>query len=130
MNRTAATIFAMIFLAFPIATPAAQPKVGASIEGGIFLYGEAVEIYWNYWIGFPVMTKSAAETHQARVTVVGEGKTAMFIGNLSINCENGKHFWQSAGRDSSTFLSNEKQADEIVPRPVVKNAIRLLCKRV
>lgn len=128
MNRTTTTIFTMALLASPFVSHATQPKVGASVEGGIFLYREVVEAYWNDWIGFPVMTKTAAETHQARVTVVGEGKTATFIGNLSINCENGKHFWESAG-SGSEFLSNEKQANEIVPRPVINNAIKLLCKR-
>ena len=127
MNPTVTTIFAMALFISSFVSHAAQPKVGASIEGGIFLYREVVEAYWNDWIGFPVMTKTVSETNQARVTVVGEGKTATFIGNLSINCKNGKHFWESAG-SGSEFLSNEKQADEIVPLPVINNAIKLLCK--
>lgn len=54
-------------------------------------------------------------------------KTAYFIGNLSINCENGKHFWESAG-SGSEFLASEEQADEIVPPSAIENAIKLFCK--
>lgn len=127
MNHIAKIFFALTLLASPFVSYAAQPRTGASVEGGIFLYREAVEAYWNDWIGFPIMTKSASETHQARATVVGEGKTATFIGNLSINCENGMHYWESAG-SGSEFLSNERQAEEIVPHTVIKNAIKLFCK--
>jgi hypothetical protein len=128
MTHATTTIFAIALLTSSFTSHAAQPKIGASVEGGKFLYREAVEVYWNDWIGFPIMTKTASETHQARVTVVGEGKTTTFIGNLSINCENGKHFWESAG-SGSEFLSNEKQADEIVPLSAIRNAVKLFCKR-
>ena len=127
MNRTA-TALAIAFLTASFPSHAAKPTVGASIEGGLFLYREPVEIFWNDWIGFPIMKTSAERTHQARMTVVGEGKTGEFIGNLSINCENGMHLWESAGKDLE-FFSNEEQADQIVPRMVISNAVRLLCKR-
>lgn len=108
---------------------AAQPKLGAPFDGGVFLYRESVEIYWNDWIAFPLMAKTDIPTSsQARATVTGEGKSATFIGNLSINCESGKHFWESAG-NGSEFLSNEEQAEKIVPQSVVRNAVKLFCKK-
>lgn len=123
-------ILAVLALSIPpISSYAAQPTLGASIDGGVFLHREPVEIYWNDWIAFPLMAKTGIPTSgQARVTVIGEGKTATFIGNLSINCESGKYYWESAG-SGSEFLTSEDQAEEIVPRGVVLNAAKLFCKK-
>lgn len=124
----ALAIFASTIIAASFVALAEQPKVGSSLEGGKYLFREAVEGYWNDWIGFPVMIKTASETGQSRVTIVGEGKTATFIGNLSINCENGKYYWESAG-SASEFLTSESQTHALVPRSVISNAIKLFCKK-
>ena len=113
----------------PFTTHAAAPKVGTNIEGGIFLHREPIEIYWTDWIGFPLMTKSAAATGQARLTVIGEGKAASFTGVLSINCTNGKYYWETATNGIENLPpSNERLINEVVPRQVIKNATRLLCR--
>lgn len=98
-----ATAVALLVSQFPVY--AKQPNIGDSVEGGFFLYREQVEMYRNDWMGFPLITTMTAATRQAQVTIVGEGKTADFIRNLSINCENGKHFWKSAGA-SDRFLAS------------------------
>ncbi len=128
MSRFRMVLVLLTLTAFPLISYAASPKVGSSVDGGIFLYREAVEGGWDDWIAFPLMVKSEIPTSgQARATIIGDGKTASFIGNLSINCENGKHFWESAG-SFSEFLTSEEQADEIVPPSVINNAIKLLCR--
>lgn len=108
---------------------AAQPKMGDSVNGGIFLYRESVEGYWNDWVAYPLLAKSKTPTRgQADVTILGEGKTAAFIGNLSINCESGKYYWKSAGSDSE-FLTHEEQANNIVPKQVIQKAVKIFCKK-
>lgn len=127
MKLLISTILSVCLVAISFAAHAEKPKVGASIEGGTFLYWEDVEVYWNKWIGFPTMTESAPGTDQARITIVGEGKSADFIGNLSLNCENNKFFWRSAG-SFDEFLLNEKAANDIVPKQVIDNALKQFCK--
>ncbi|MDO6681223.1 hypothetical protein Q4551_02890 [Oceanobacter sp. 5_MG-2023] len=78
-------------LTCPLTVSAAKPDIGSSFNGGDFLYREAVEMYWNDWVGFPVMAADSG-TSNRRITVVGEGKAVDFIGNLSINCENRQNF--------------------------------------
>ncbi|SDY33903.1 hypothetical protein SAMN05421644_15116 [Allochromatium warmingii] len=130
MNKTyQLTILAFIALSTSPATSYAEPKIGASINGGIFLYRDSIEMYWNDWLAFPLMNKADIPTSsQARATIIGEGKTAAFIGNISINCENGQHFWESAG-NGSEFLASEREAEEIVPVQAIKNSVKLFCKR-
>lgn len=129
MKNISALITTTVLLFSPFTVYAAAPKVGADIEGGIFLHREPIEIYWTDWIGFPLMTKSAAATGQARLTVIGEGKAASFIGNLSINCTNGKYYWETAANGIENLPpSNERLINEVVPRQVIKNATRLLCR--
>ncbi len=128
MSRIRTVLVFLTLTAFPLISYAVQPRVGSIVDGGIFLHREAVEGGWDDWIAFPLMAKSDIPTSgQARATIIGDGKTASFIGNLSINCENGKHFWESAG-SFSEFLTSEEQADEIVPDDVIKNAIRVFCR--
>ena len=74
------------------------------------------------------MSQRTKQLGQATATIIGEGKTAEFIGNLRINCGNGKHNWQSASNNSE-FLTNEEQVNVIVPQQVVKNAVKLFCKK-
>ena len=129
MKRRNLTLAVLALSILPMSSQAAQPKLGAPVDGGVFLYREPVEMYWNDWIAFPLMAKTSIPTSgQARATVIGEGKTATFIGNLSINCENGKHYWESAA-SGSEFLAGEEQAEEIVPKSVARNAVKLLCKK-
>ncbi len=111
-----------------MAPAAAEYKVGAKAEGGTYLLREPVEMYWNDWFGFPIMTASAAATRQARVIVVGEGKTAGFMGQLSINCGNGKFFWEGATQFGDA-LPTEKAIQDLVPTQVVGNARRFFCAR-
>ncbi len=128
MSRIRTVLILLALLAFPLISYAVPPKVGSIVDGGIFLHRESIEMYWDDWIAFPLMAKSDIPTSgQARATIIGDGKTASFIGNLSINCENGKHFWESAG-SFSEFLTREEQADEIVPYDVITNAIRVFCR--
>ena len=124
------TLAVLVLFIFPISSHAAKPELGTPVDGGVFLYREPVDkMYWNDWIAFPLMAKTRIPTSdQARATVIGEGKTATFIGSLSINCENGKHFWESAG-SGREFLTKENQAEGIVPQSVVLNAVKLFCKK-
>jgi hypothetical protein len=110
------------------AAMAADYKVGAKAEGGTYLFREPVEMYWNDWFGFPIMTASAAATRQSRVIVVGEGKTAGFVGQLSINCGNGKFYWEGATQ-FGTALPTERAIQDLVPTQVVGNARRFFCAR-
>lgn len=129
MKRFNLTLAALTLSILSVASHADEPKLGASVDGGVFLYRESVEMYWDDWIAFPLMEKTSIPTPgQARLTLVGKGKTATFIGNFSINCENGKHYWESAA-NASEFLVSEEQAEEIVPRTVVSNAVKLFCKK-
>lgn len=127
MNKSIVTLVALALICYLPSSYAAQPKIGDSVDGGIFLYREQVERYWNEWVAYPLYGKDKTfRLKQARVTVIGEGKTATFIGNLSINCESGKYFWESAG-SGSRFLTTEKEADEIVPKRVIQSAAKLSC---
>jgi hypothetical protein len=74
----------------PLAQP---PPVGSASGGGFFLYREPVEQYWNDWTAFPLLDLAELPASgQVRITITGEGKTASFIGNLSLNCANGRFF--------------------------------------
>lgn len=129
MKKFFALMTATALLLPPLTTHAAAPKVGTNIDGGIFLHREPIEIYWTDWIGYPLMTKSAAATGQARLTVIGEGKAASFTGVLSINCANGKYYWETATNGVENLPpANERLINEVVPRQVIKNATRLLCR--
>ena len=129
MSKVFKSTVVLTLLGCSIAADATTPKVGANVDGGIFLFREPLEVYWNDWVGFPLMQKRSSVTGQARLTVTGEGKTASFVGTLSINCENRKYFWETAANGIENLSpSNEKRINEIVPRQVVNNATRLLCK--
>lgn len=127
MKRFISAILSVYLAAIPFTTYAEKPKVGASVEGGIFLYWEDVEMYWNKWFGFPIMTESTAGTSHARITIVGEGKSASFIGNLSLGCQSNSFFWESAA-NGDMFLINGNAADKIVPKQVIDNALKQFCK--
>mgnify|MGYP001766432377 FL=1 len=128
MKRYARGLLSGGLMAMTLCTYADTPKVGSAWEDGIYLYREPIENYWNDWFGFQLMNQRTKQLGQATATIIGEGKTVEFIGNLSINCGNGKHYWQSANNNSE-FMTNEEQFNEIVPQQVVKNAVKLFCKK-
>lgn len=102
-------------------------KAGELFKGGVFLYEEKIEgSYWNEWWGHPLKSKDdVINLGQAEITIRGEGKTVDFVGMLSINCSNGKYFW--AGTQNFIDPITEIEAEEIVPKQVITNAIRLFC---
>ena len=105
---------------------AGTPSIGQKINGGVFVYRESVEMYWNDWTAYLLMDeKSLTMGEQAHLTLIGEGKTVAFVGNISINCENGKFFWKSAS--NGEMLSNEEEINSVVPNQVIKNATKLFC---
>jgi hypothetical protein len=85
-------------------------------EGRIQLLYEPVEgVYGNFWSGMRV---SGNGKNQTDIHVRGEGKTAMFEGILSLNCESKSgHLW----------LTSERDANETVPTEVIANARRFFC---
>ncbi len=107
---------------------AKEPNVGAKTNGGVFVYREAVEMYWNDWTAYLLMDKKTLKMMgQAHLTLVSEGKTSEFVGNISINCENGKYFWESASNFGDA-LPNKKEISEVIPAQVIKNVTKLFCK--
>lgn len=103
-----------------------ESKVGQPYNGGVFLYEEPVEIYWNDWWAHPLKSRADVKEYgQAEPTITGEGKTVDFVGLLSINCENGKHTWRGTQNFDRTL--GEQETDEIVPPQVIKNAHKLFC---
>lgn len=107
----------------PIAAPSAteNPKPGQrAAEGGIYLYREPVEMYWNDWRGVAV---NHLTTGQAEVYIEGVGKTAQFEGVLSINCSNGMNYWAAVGRIDEGYA----QEPSAVPDLVIKRAVKIFC---
>lgn len=127
MNRStfAFTVLSVSFLT----SVYAAPKLGASLEGGLFLYQQPVERFKNDWIAFPLMPRDKIPTTgQADLQVKGEGKTVDFSGTLSINCGTGKYFWKNAS-DFGKALTQPSEISEVVPLQTLKNAYRLFCKK-
>ena len=105
------------------------PKVGSAKNGGIFLYRESVEIYWNDWVSYPLMDRrNLPSDDQVELLIKGEGKTALFYGVLSINCNNGKYYWEGIPSNNGDAL-NESNINTIVPSQAIDNAIKLFCKK-
>ena len=120
----------LLSFTYSITSYADEPRPGYAVDGGIYLYNEPVEAdYTNDWVAFPLMEpRKFPTTGQADATIRGEGKSVDFIGNISINCENGKHSWQSGG-NFIDFLTSSEAVDEVVPEIVIRKTINLLCKR-
>jgi len=107
---------------------AKEPTIGAKANGGVFVYRESVEMYWNDWTAYLLMDKKTLKMMgQAHLTLVSEGKTSEFVGNISINCENGKYFWESASNFGDA-LPNKKEISAVIPTQVIKNVTKLFCK--
>ncbi len=96
------------------------PKVGTTINGGIFLHRESVEMYWDDWVAYPMLDrKDLPSNGQVTLAINGEGKSVNFNGILSINCENGQNYWEAANADAP---------EEHIPVAVNNNAVSLFCK--
>lgn len=119
-----------VLLTFTVSSISANtPKLGDMVDGGVFLYREDVEIFWNDWIAYPLTERSNLPTpSQLNMTIIGEGKTVDFIGNVSINCNNGRYFWRSAV-NWKTYVTDEEILAETIPEEVILGSISLLCHR-
>ena len=105
------------------------PKVGSATNGGIYIYRESVEIYWNDWVAYPLIDRHKLPyDDQIESLIKGEGKTAMFYGVLSINCINGKYYWEGIPSNNGDVL-NDSSINDAVPSQVINNAISLFCKK-
>lgn len=121
----------MLLAGLPWWTPghAAGPQPGEAVDGGVFLYREPVERYWNDWVAYPLMARERLPTAgQAELSVRGQGKTADFNGTLSINCENGKHYWKGA-ENLGNALTEDAALEEAVPAQAIASAARLFCRK-
>ncbi len=116
----------VVLLSFCFVSLGSAAKIGAASEGGIYLFKERVERYWNDWRAYPLASKM--KEGQPELAIRGEGKTTGFIGFLSINCENGKFYWLAAANYHKTIVK-EKEIAEIVPAQVISNATKLFCRR-
>jgi hypothetical protein len=121
------SVAAMAFLLPPAHGSAAEetPAVGSKTDRGrTFLLREPVEMYWNDWSGVRVSDDGAG---QVDVYIAGEGKTVVFDGVVSLNCESEtEYYWRIAG-DSGQALS-EEEVDAKVPPRVIVNARAIFCK--
>jgi hypothetical protein len=79
------------------------------------LYEQLEGVYGNAWSGMRVSGDGYGQTD---VHIRGEGKTAMFDGILSINCED------PAG---SYWLTNDEATNNTVPLHAIVNARRFFC---
>lgn len=105
------------------------PKVGTIINGGIFLHREPVEMYWDDWISYPLMDRQRLpSSDQVELLIKGEGKTVVFYGVLSINCNNSKYFWEGIPSNAGDVL-DDSNINSIVPHQVINSAITLFCKK-
>lgn len=129
MKRSDVFIIACVFTIFATIAKAHDSKVGSPVDGGIFIYHEPVEMYFNDWIAYPLMDKrNLPSTFEIRLTIVGEGKTISFIGNVDINCGSGKAYWLS-GNSFYEILISQAYIESVVPAQVIKNSIQLFCKQ-
>ena len=122
MKEVSFAVGLMLLLSATAAIGGSSPKTGTPVaEGGLFLYREPIEIYWNDWRGVLV---TRPFTNQAEVAIIGEGKTVDFASILSINCVNGKNFWRTEALDFE-----DKIQKPVIPKPVIQNAVKLFCRR-
>ncbi len=106
-----------------------SPKLGTANDGGLYLYREPIEMYWNDWIAYPLLDSKRLPSHdQVEALIKAEGKTAGFYGVLSINCNNGKYYWEGTPSNFQDVLS-EASIKSVVPQQVIDNAISLFCKK-
>jgi hypothetical protein len=129
MKRTDIFIIACVFTIFSTIANAHDSKVGSPVDGGIFIYHEPVEKHFNDWIVYPLMDKrNLPSTYEIRLTIIGEGKTTSFIGNVDINCGSSQAYWLS-GNNYYEILASQTYIQSVVPVQVIKNSIQLFCKQ-
>ena len=105
------------------------PRLGTASDGGLYLYRESIEMYWNDWVAYPLLDrKRLPSLDQVEALIKADGKTAGFYGVLSINCNNGKYYWEGTPSNFGDAL-NETDIKSVVPQQVVDNAISLFCKK-
>ena len=90
MNRVGWTP-ALLFSIWSSLCGAATPGLGTPHEGGLFIFREPVEMYWNDWVAYPRDDK-AAVLDQPEATIKADGKTVSFNALLKINCKTRKTF--------------------------------------
>ena len=106
-----------------------SPRLGTVSNGGQYLYREPIEMYWNDWVAYPLLDRKNLPSHdQVEALIKAEGKSAEFYGVLSINCNNGKHYWQGTPSNFGDALNNAR-LKSVVPQQVVNNAITLFCNK-
>jgi|GEM_PF-6489492 len=129
MKRKDIVIIACVITIFSTITNAHDLKVGTPIDGGILVYQEPGERDYNDWIVYPLMDKrNLPSTYEIRLTIIGEGKTTSFIGNVDINCASGREYWKS-GNNFHEILVSQNDIQSVVPAQVVVNSIRLFCNQ-
>lgn len=129
MTRTDIAIITCVITMFSTIANAHSLKVGSPVDGGILVYQEPVERDYNNWIVYPLMDKrNLPSTYEVRLTIIGEGKTTSFIGNVDINCTSGREYWKS-GNIFHEILVSQNDIQSVVPAQVVVNSIRLFCKQ-
>ena len=105
------------------------PRLGTASNGGLYLYREPIEMYWNDWVAYPLLDRKDLPSHdQVEALIKAEGKTAEFYGVLSINCNNGKYYWKGTPSNFQDAL-NQANIISTVPQQVVNNAITLFCNK-
>ncbi len=106
-----------------------MPKIGASINGGTFVYRDDIEgVYWVDWIAYPLMDKKTLKSSDSiHLTLVAEGKNT-FVGNGNIYCSSGESDWES-GNNNGSIATNENEIKEYIPKEVIKNSINQFCKK-
>ena len=74
-------------------------------------------MYWNDWFG----TLIRNDLGQAYVAIEGAGKTASFMGVISMNCRNGLYLWEGArdGPDNAVDDQGRLIRPKIVPEAVL-----------
>jgi hypothetical protein len=105
------------------------PRLGTVSDGGLYLYREPIEMYWNDWVAYPLLDRKTLPSHdQVEALIKADGKTTGFYGVLSINCNNGKYYWEGTPSNFQDPL-DETKIKSVVPQQVVDNAISLFCKK-
>ncbi len=93
----------------------------SAYQDGVFLYEDPIEgVYSNFWTGY--LMRMEPSPH---LTIRGEGKTVEFSGVITLNCENGRYYWDN-GSDFGTPIP-EDEIDNYVPQPVHRALHRIFC---
>lgn len=121
-------IFGIVLAGVMLPSFAKSPKVGSSLNGGVFIYRNYIEGgYWVDWVAFPRTVHKKLPTNKGiYLAFSAEGKDT-FTGNVTINCKNGESNWEN-GSYNYQDLTSEASIKEIIPDPVIKNSIRQFCK--